>query len=133
MFHYTFWEQRGSEKESLYVLYTGLNIDNYGRQLTRLYIRWIIVRNTTVSCLCQQNSNWPHSWTTQLKSRTKMTLTQSITRDSIKWLYSFDKSSYIRSVYSQRHVVLLKCTEHNLNHQTFIQVSQLYVHVFFCL
>ncbi len=42
-------------------------------------------------------------------------------RDSIRWLYSCDKSSYIRSVYSQCHVDLYwaKC--------------KLYVHVIFCL
>ncbi len=49
------------------------------------------------------------------------------------WLYSCDKSSYIRSVYSQCHLVLLKCTEQNGNNQTLTQISQLYVHIFICL
>ncbi len=35
------------------------------------------------------------------------------TRDSISWFYSCDKSSYIKYVYSQCHVDLLKCTEQN--------------------
>ncbi len=55
------------------------------------------------------------------------------TRDSIRWLYSCDNSSHMRSVYSQCHVILLKCTEQNVNNQTLIQVSQLYFQVFFCL
>ncbi len=54
-------------------------------------------------------------------------------RDCIRWFYSCDKSFYIRSVHSQCHVVLLKCTERNVNNQTLTQVSQLYVHVFFCV
>ncbi len=48
-------------------------------------------------------------------------------------LCSCDKSSYIRSVYSQYHVDLLKCIEQNVNNQSLTQVSQLYVHVSFCL
>ncbi len=56
-----------------------------------------------------------------------------MSRDSIRWLYSRDKSSYISSVYSQCHVVILKCTEQNVNNQTLTQVSQLYVHVYICL
>ncbi len=56
-----------------------------------------------------------------------------ISKIAISWLYSCDKSSYIRSVYSQCPVDSLKCTEQNVNNQTLIQVSQLYVHVFFCL
>ncbi len=51
----------------------------------------------------------------------------------IRWLYSYDTSSYIRSVYSQCHVDSLKCTEQNVNNQTLTQVSQLYVHISFCL
>ncbi len=43
-----------------------------------------------------------------------------------------DNSSYIRSVYDQCHVVLLKYTEQNVNNQTLTQVSQLYAHVFVC-
>ncbi len=54
-------------------------------------------------------------------------------RDSIKWLYSCNQSSYIRPVYSQCHVLLLKCTEQNVNNQTLTQVSQLYVLVLICL
>ncbi len=57
-----------------------------------------------------------------------------ILKDSFRWLYSCDKSSLIhRSVHSQCHVVSLKCTEQNVNNQTLTQVSQLYIHVFFCL
>ncbi len=41
--------------------------------------------------------------------------------------------NYIMSVYSQCHVVLLKYTEQNVNNQTLTQVSQIYVHIFFCL
>ncbi len=44
-----------------------------------------------------------------------------------------DKSSYIRYVYSQCHVDLLKCTEQNVNNQSLPQVSQFYVYVSFCL
>ncbi len=57
---------------------------------------------------------------------------RTISRDPFRWLYSCDKSSYIRSVYCQSQVVLLKCTEQNVNNQTLTQVLQLYVHVFFC-
>ncbi len=61
-------------------------------------------------------------------------MTLLYTRDSIRWrLYSCDKSSYIRSVYNECHVVLLKCTEQNVNNKTLPKISQLYVHVFFCL
>ncbi len=56
-----------------------------------------------------------------------------ITNHSIRWLYSCDKSSYISSIDSKCHVVVLKFTEQNVNNQTLTQVSQLYVHVFFCL
>ncbi len=56
-----------------------------------------------------------------------------LSRNSIRWFYSWDKSSYIRSVHSQCHVALLKCTEQNVNNQTLTQVSQLYVHHFLCL
>ncbi len=51
----------------------------------------------------------------------------------IRWLNSCNKSSSSRSVYSQCHVVLLKCTEQNVNNQTLTRISQLYVHIFFCL
>ncbi len=44
-------------------------------------------------------------------------------------IFSHDLWSY----YSQCHVVLLKCTYQNVNNQTHTQVSQLHVHVFFCL
>ncbi len=36
-------------------------------------------------------------------------------KDSIRWLYSCDKSPYIRSVYSQCNAQLLKYTEQNVN------------------
>ncbi len=52
---------------------------------------------------------------------------------SISWLYPCNKSSYIRFVYSQYHVDWLKCTDKNVNNQNLTQVSQLYVHVSFCL
>ncbi len=55
------------------------------------------------------------------------------TRDSISWLYSKVKPSYIRSVYSQYYVDLFKCIEQNVNNQSLTQVSQLYVHISFCL
>ncbi len=55
------------------------------------------------------------------------------TRVSISWLYPYNKSSCIRFVYSQCHVDWLKCTEQNVNNQNLTQVSQLYVHVSFCL
>ncbi len=55
------------------------------------------------------------------------------TRVSISWLYSCNKSSYIRFVYSQYHVDWLKCTEQNVNNPNLTQVSQLYVYVSFCL
>ncbi len=54
-------------------------------------------------------------------------------RVSISWLYACNKSSYIRFVYSQYHVDWLKWTEQNVNNQILTQVSQLYVHVSFCL
>ncbi len=54
-------------------------------------------------------------------------------RDSISWLHSCDKSSYIRSVCSQCHVDSLAGTEQKVNNQTLTQVSQLYVHVSFSL
>ncbi len=58
----------------------------------------------------------------------------SYSSNSISYLYSCDKSSYIKSVYSQCHVVnSLKYTDQNVNNQTLTQVSQLYVHVSFCL
>ncbi len=41
-----------------------------------------------------------------------------------------DKSSYIRSVYSQWHVDVLTCTEQNVNNQT---LTQLYIHFSFVL
>ncbi len=56
-----------------------------------------------------------------------------MSRVSISWLYLCNKSSYIRSVYSQCHVDSLKCTEQNVNNQTPTQVAQCYVHVSFCL
>ncbi len=56
-----------------------------------------------------------------------------LTRVSISWLYPCNKSSYIRFVYSQHHMDWLKCTEQNVNNQNLTQVSQLYVHVSFCL
>ncbi len=56
-----------------------------------------------------------------------------LTRDSISWLYSCDKSSYIRFVYSQYHADQLKCTEQNVYNQSLTQILQLYVHIFFCL
>ncbi len=46
------------------------------------------------------------------------------TWDSISWLYSCDKSTYIRSVYNQCHVDLLKCTDQNINNETLTQVSE---------
>ncbi len=46
-------------------------------------------------------------------------------------LYSCDKSYYMRSVYSQCYVELLKCTEQN--NQNLTQVSQLYVHISYWL
>ncbi len=52
---------------------------------------------------------------------------------TISWLDPCNKSSYIRFVYSQYHVDWLKCTEQNVNNQNLTQVSQLYVHVSFCL
>ncbi len=55
------------------------------------------------------------------------------TRVSISWLYPCNNSSYVRFVYSQYHVHCLKCTEQNVNNQNLTQVSQLYVHVSFCL
>ncbi len=58
---------------------------------------------------------------------------ECIYKDSVSWLYSCDKSSYIGSAYSQCHVDLLKCTEQNVNNQSLTQVSRLYVHVSFCL
>ncbi len=48
-------------------------------------------------------------------------------------LYSCDKSSYNRSVYSQFHVYSLKYTDQNINNQTLTQIWQLYVHISFCL
>ncbi len=54
-------------------------------------------------------------------------------RVSINWFFSCDKSSYIRFVYSQYHMDLLKCTQQNVNNQTLKQFSQLYVHVSFCV
>ncbi len=41
-----------------------------------------------------------------------------LSRYSISSFYSCDKSSYIRSVYSQCHVDLSKCTEQNINNQS---------------
>ncbi len=58
---------------------------------------------------------------------------QRHSRDSIRWLYSSNKSSYIRSVYSQCHVELFKCIDQNGNNQAHTQISQLYVHVSVCL
>ncbi len=55
------------------------------------------------------------------------------TRVSISWLYPCNKSSYIRFVYCQYHGDWFKCTEQNVNNQNLTQVSQLYVHVSFCL
>ncbi len=49
-----------------------------------------------------------------------------ISQVSISWLDSCDKSSYIRSVYSQCHVDSLKYSGQNVNNQTLAQVSQLY-------
>ncbi len=49
-------------------------------------------------------------------------------KDCIKWFYAYDKS-----IYRQCNVVLLKCIVQNVNNQTLTQVSQMYVHVFFCL
>ncbi len=43
------------------------------------------------------------------------------------------KSSDIRSLYSQCNVDLLKCSEQNVNNESFAQVSQLYVHISCCL
>ncbi len=54
-------------------------------------------------------------------------------RVSISWLYPCNKSSYIRFFYSQYHVDWFKCTEQNVNNHNLTQVSQLYVHVSFCL
>ncbi len=51
----------------------------------------------------------------------------------ISWLYSCNKSSNIRFVYSQYHVDLLKCTQQNVINQSLTPVSQFYVHVSFCL
>ncbi len=48
----------------------------------------------------------------------------------ISWTYSCCQSCHIRSVYSQCHADVLKCTEQNQSHT---QVSQLYGHVSFCL
>ncbi len=56
-----------------------------------------------------------------------------VARDSITWLCSCDKSSYIMSVYSPFHVVLLKSIEPNVHNQTLTQVSHCYVHVSACL
>ncbi len=47
--------------------------------------------------------------------------------------YPCNKPSSIRFVYIQYHTDNLKCTEQNVNNQTLTQVSQLYVHVSFCL
>ncbi len=58
---------------------------------------------------------------------------KTYTRVAISWLYPCNKSSYIRFVYSQYHVEWVKCTEQNVNNQNLTQVSQLYVHVSFCL
>ncbi len=48
-------------------------------------------------------------------------------------LYSCDKFSYNRPVYSQFHVYSLKYTDQNINNQTLTQIWQLYVHISFCL
>ncbi len=40
------------------------------------------------------------------------------TMESIRWLYSRNKSSHISSIYSQCHVILLKFTEQNVNNQS---------------
>ncbi len=63
----------------------------------------------------------------------KLYLKTTSSKDSISWLYSCDKSSYIRSVYSQCHVDSLKYTDQNVNNKNVTQVSKLYVHVSFCL
>ncbi len=55
------------------------------------------------------------------------------TRVSISWLYPCNTSPYIRFVNSQYHVDWLKCTEQNVNNQNLTQVSQLYIHVSFCV
>ncbi len=54
-------------------------------------------------------------------------------RDSIRWLYSCDKSSYIRSVDNKCHMDSLKCIEKIVNNQILTQVLQLYVRVSFCI
>ncbi len=54
-------------------------------------------------------------------------------RHSIRWLWSCDKSSYIRSVYIEGHVDWLKCSQQNVNKQSLTQISQLYIHVYLCL
>ncbi len=90
------------------------------------------------TCLCTQNSSvhpqlslpaclteWPAAW--------PLTRLTAHSRDSISWLHSCDKSSYINCVYSQCHVDSLACTVQNVNNQTLTQVSQLYVHLAFCL
>ncbi len=53
-----------------------------------------------------------------------------LARESIRWFYSCDKSSYIRSVYSQCHVDSLKCIEQNVNDRS---LRTLYLCVFFGL
>ncbi len=50
-----------------------------------------------------------------------------VKKDSISWLYSCDKSSYIRFVYNQYHVYLLKCTDQNVNYQSLFLMTKMLI------
>ncbi len=94
-----------------------------------IYINSSVWITSAMTALCRSN---PVSTPGALRQRVDITqIVQacdiSWARDSIRWFYSCNKSSHIRSVYSQCHVDILKCTEQN------VKVSQLYVHVSFCL
>ncbi len=68
----------------------------------------------------------------------KVKITKQLEDTNTEWQgiqsgdYLCETYSYIKSVNSQNHVHLLKCTEQNVNNQSLTQVSLLYVHVSCC-
>ncbi len=100
-------------------------ISKWDKQTGHLHITLKFHIRFDIDWLELQGYCWPYqgccNCQTYLKIETKV---------SISWLYSCNKSSYIRSVYSQCHMNSMNCTEQNVNNQTLTQVSQLFVSMF---
>ncbi len=123
----------------LYLMYMFMNIMPEGVNTISIYLYTQLLSQYVLHILCHSRLGamltlkYDHQVIRNDEPWPYLSHLSTDTRDSISWLNSCDKSSYIRCVYSQWHLDLLKCTEPNINNQSITQVSQLYVHISLCL